>query len=334
MPPFYVTHQNARLHIRNRRLEVEDPDGPRLLASMPLSQVTQVIVFGNVSLTTPAIDALLSQGCEIIFLTHNGEYRGQATGRITPHCELRRMQYRRLDEPDFRRATACGLLGAKLAHQKALLLRHSPSPRDDEAQAYIGRVEAALASVTRKQTTASLRGLEGAATRAYFHGYRRFFDPQWRFSMRDRRPPGDPINSLLSFGYTLLAHAADGATRAAGLDPFAGFLHETAYNRPALALDLMEEFRPVIDGLVLWICRSGQLKPEDFTPGVTPFSLQMNETARGSFILAYERRMDLPYTHPLRKVKLPIRQCLVEQARQLAARILSNQGGFTGMGFR
>jgi CRISPR-associated protein Cas1 len=148
---------------------------------------------------------------------------------------------------------------------------------------------------------------------------------------RNRRPPAAPVNVLLSF-YTLLAQAAAGAVQSAGLDPYAGFLHEVAYNRPALALDLMEEFRPVVDGVVLWACRSGRVTPADFprsarTPGCWG-------RGRRRFIQAYEERMEGRFTHPIRGEKLAMRLCLLEQARQVAARVKNGLAGYQGMGFR
>jgi CRISPR-associated protein Cas1 len=177
-------------------------------------------------------------------------------------------------------------------------------------------------------------GGEGSATAAYFSGYRRLFDPAWRFENRNRRPPTDPINVLLSLGYTLLTQLAHSAVQAAGLDPYAGFLHEVAYNRPALALDLVEEFRPVVDGVVLWAVHSNQLTPQDFSPGPAERPVVLSPDGLRRFLKAFETRLEQRYTHPIRKQQLSLRQCLFEQARQIADRILENRPGYTGMGFR
>ncbi len=143
----------------------------------------------------------------------------------------------------------------------------------------------------------------------------------WRtapVAKRLRRPPPDPINVLLSFGYTLLAHAAEGAVAATGLDVYAGFLHSIDYNRPSLALDLIEEFRPLVDGVVLWCCNGGQITPADFTPGTDPDRpVVMSDQARKRFIAAYERRLEETFIHPVANQKLTIRQCLLALARLL-----------------
>jgi CRISPR-associated protein Cas1 len=334
MPPIYVTQQNSKLRINNRRLQVENDQTGEVLASAPLSHVEQVVLFGNVSLTTPAIDALLAQESEVVFLTQRGEYRGRLVGRVTPHVPLRRAQYRRLEEPDFTLGMAKGFVTAKLSHQRALLQRHNRERGDLVIAGTVEALAQALEQVGHKTALSSLLGVEGAATAAYFGGLRRLFDPQWGFDERNRRPPRDPVNVLLSLGYTLLGELTSSAAQTVGLDPYAGFLHTVEYNRPALGLDLLEEFRPVIDGLALWCLNSGQLKAEDFTPGPAQRPVMLGERGLKVYLLAYEQRLDMKFTHPWRRMQFPLRQCLVEQARQVAERLQQGQAGYRGMGFR
>jgi len=336
MPPLYVVQQNAKLRIHNRRLQVELDEGghTQVLASIPLAQVSQVVIFGNVGLTTPAIDALLAQNTEVVFLTQRGDFRGRLVGSLTPHVPLRRAQYERLGQPQFVLAMAKAFVEAKLSHQRTLLLRHNRQRGDAGIAAAVAQIEQALESLPRRTALSALLGLEGSATAAYFSGLRRLLDPIWGFEDRNRRPPRDAVNVLLSFGYTLLTHLASSAVQTVGLDPYAGFLHEIAYNRPALGLDVMEEFRPVVDGIVLWCCNSGQLTPADFTPGPAERPLILSEAGQRRFLRAFEERLDQKYTHPLRGVQFPLRQCLVEQARQIAECVLSGVPRYQGMGFR
>jgi CRISPR-associated protein Cas1 len=338
MPSLYVVQQNTKLRINNRRLQVEkqDQDGAlvEVLAQVPLGQVDQVVLFGNVGLTTPAIDALLLQETEVVFLTQRGEYRGRLVGNITPHVPIRRAQYEQQNNPEFVLEMAKGFVTAKVLHQRALLMRHNKEIQHPEIEAAISQLAEALHNIPRKTALSSLMGVEGAATAAYFSGFRRLFGAEWNFNNRNRRPPADPINVLLSLGYTLMAHTAGSAVQVVGLDPYLGFLHEVAYNRPALALDLMEEFRPVVDGVVLWCSRGGQLKPQDFTPGPPSHPVILSEEGQRRFIQAFEQRMEQTFTHPIRQQKLPLRQCLIEQARQVANRLQRNEAGYTGMGFR
>ena len=338
MPPLYVLKQNAKIRIHNRKLRVErDEDGdgtPDPLVETPLAHVSELVLFGNIGLTTPLVDLLLERGIPVTFLTQDGAFRGQLEGPLTPHVALRRAQYRRLEDPAFVLEMARAFTRAKLRHQRALLQRHNREAPDERVQAAITRLSAALDAVGQKTTLSSLRGLEGASTAAYFGAFRRFFGAEWRFETRQRRPPPDPVNVLLSFGYTLMAQLASGAVQAAGLDPYAGFLHEMVYNRPALALDLMEEFRPVVDGVVLWCCRGGQVRPDMFVPGPPERPVVLADDGRRGFLKAWEQRMSSAFTHPVRQVQLDLRQCLLEQARQVAGCIQTGSVDFRDMGFR
>ncbi len=332
MPPLYLTRQLSKIRIRKGRLLVE-LDGEPLL-HVPLGHVSEVVLFGNIGLSTPAIGTLLARDIDVVFLSEDGVFKGRLSSGLTPHMPLRRAQYRALEQPDFKLEMARGFVQAKLRHQRALLLRHNRERGDPEIAASIEQVRAALAGLPRRTQLSSLRGHEGSAAAAYFRGLRRLFDPAWHFRERNRRPPRDPVNVLLSLGYTLLTHIATGAVQAAGLDPYAGFLHEAVYNRPALGLDLVEEFRPVVDGIVLWACNSGQVTPEDFSEGPPERPVLLSPEGRKRFLQAFEQRMEARFTHPIRQVRLPLRQCLLEQARQIAERLRNSRPGYTGMGFR
>ncbi len=332
MPPLYLTHQNAKIRIRKRRLLVE-LDGETLV-HLPIGHVSEIVIFGNIGLTTPAIGRLLDEGIPVVFLRKDGRYRGQLQGSLTPHVPLRRAQYRALERPELVLELAKSFVRAKLRHQRALLQRHNRERNDPDIRAAIADVQAHLARLPNKTALSSLRGLEGAATAAYFRGLRRLFDPKWKFTDRNRRPPRDPVNVLLSFGYTLITNALHAAVQTVGLDPYVGFLHEVAYNRPALALDLVEEFRPVVDGIVLWACNSGQVTPEHFRSGPADRPIILEQEGKRRFLQAYETRMAQKFTHPRRGLRLPLRQCMIEQARQIANCLQNDTPDFRGMGFR
>jgi CRISPR-associated protein Cas1 len=332
MPPLYVVQQNAKIRIENRQVTVE-LDGTEL-SSIPIGQVSQVVLFGNIGLTTPAIGALLLAEIEVVFLTENGAYKGRLVGSVTPHVLLRRVQYQRTVEAQYVLQTARGLVSAKLLHLHTLLVRHNREQPDAVVEAAAAQIKASLTRVEQMNSLAELLGLEGTSSRAYFGGYRRLFGPEWHFGDRNRRPPQDPINVLLSLGYTLLMQTTLGAVQVVGLDPYAGFLHDVAYNRPALALDLLEEFRPVIDGLILWCCHGGQITPADFSPGPAERPVILSEAGIHRYIQAFEQRLERRFTHPQRGIQMPLRQCILEQARQIANRIQNNDPGYQGMGWR
>ena len=332
MPPLYVMEQGAKVHVDNRRVTVSRDETQ--LASVPLIHVSEVVVMGNAGLTTPAMKTLMAEHIDVVFLTVDGRYCGRLIGPGTPHVALRRKQYRRQEEPEFALAMARHFVRAKLEHLRAMLQRQQRSRQIDVSSA-VSAIGLGLQRVERTTQVSSLLGVEGAASAAYFGGLKQLLGPAWRFEKRLRRPPPDPVNVLLSFGYTLLTHAAEGAAAATGLDVFAGFLHGVEYNRPSLALDVVEEFRPLVDGVVLWACNSGQIAPEDFAPGADPDRpVVMNDRARRRFVEAYERRMEETFTHPRLNQKLSIRQCLLAQARQIAEAVQSGRAAFTPMGFR
>lgn len=332
MPPLYVIEQGARLSCDGRRLVISKEDEE--LSSLPLVHVSEVVLLGHIGLTTLAIKRLLAENIDVVFLTQDGAYCGRLTGPATPHVALRRRQYRCQEEGRFGLAMAQCVVRGKLSNLRTLLMKHNRERQDATIGAAVAALGAALARVPRTTALSSLSGVEGAATAAYFGGWKRLLKGGWKFEKRQRRPPPDPVNVLLSFGYTLLAHAAQSAVEAVGLDPYAGFLHSVAYNRPSLALDLMEEFRAVVDGVVLWCCNSGEITPEDFAPGDAERPVVMSDAARRRFIQAYERRMEQVIFHPHQGERLPLRRCLQAQARLIVECIQKGQPTYRPMVFR
>jgi CRISPR-associated protein Cas1 len=330
--PIYVTQQGAEVHIANRRVQVELHD--EILLKETINRVGQLVLFGNVQVTTQTVTALLNKDAEIIYLGYHGQFRGRLVGEVTPHVPVRRAQYRALERPDYILTHARDIVRAKIQHQLTLLRGQNRDRLDPVIDASIARLVEARNQVDRRVSLKTLLGHEGAAARAYFRGYRQLFGPEWRFEARRRRPPPDPINVLLSLGYTLLAQAAFSAVQTVGLDPYAGFFHDFKYNRPTMALDLMEEFRPVVDGAILWAVHSGQITPDHFQPGTPDRPVVLSDEGKKRFLAAYEGRMMQRYRHPGRDMQLPLRQCMIEQARQIATRLQRNDPGYTGMGFR
>ncbi len=332
MYPFYVIHQNAKLRLKNKRVLVEKND--EILASTPLGHISEIILYGNVGLTTPLMGTLLYRGIDVVFLHKGGSYKGRLSSGLTPHVPLRKNQYRSLDDFDFKLQMAKNFVRAKMRHQRALLQRHNKEKKEQEIIKSIERINDGLSNLARKTTLSSVLGIEGSTSAAYFRGLRELFGAEWHFNNRNRRPPKDPVNVFLSFGYTLISNAADGAVRSVGLDPYAGFLHEIAYKRPALGLDLVEEFRPVIDGLALWVCNSGIITPNDFERGAPSRPVLFSDKGKRIFLKAYEERMSRKFTHPITQTKLSLRQSLVEQARQIASAVRTFEPVYKGMGFR
>lgn len=339
MPPLYVVQQGAKIRCLNRRIRIEKEEPGienGVLADVPLVHVSEIVLFGNIGITTPAIGYLLDENIPVTFLTGSGEFRGQLTGPVNPNVPVRRAQYNCLNNPVFVLEMASSFVKAKLEHQKALLQRHNKDMQDLAVEAAVLRLKTTRQDVERKTCLSSLRGVEGSSTAAYFSGFRKLLKGDWEFTNRVRRPPPDPVNVLLSLGYTLLSRITAAAVQSAGLDVHTGFLHEYAYNRPSLALDLMEEFRPVVDGLVLWCCNSKVLLKEHFIsqPGNPDLPVLLTEDGKKFFLKAFNERMETGFTHPVRNMKMELRQCIIEQARQVVHCVTSGKVDFRPMGFR
>jgi len=333
MPPLFVVEQGSKLVVSKGRLEVRK--GDQVLASLPPIHVSQVVIYGNVGLSTPAIGLLLKRGIGVTFLSRRGEFKGRLQGPTSAHAQLRSRQYSAACDLDFVMPIAQAMVTAKVRHMRTCLRRWARKGKADDAwPAALEQLRYALRRIPRTTSIGSLAGVEGSATAAYFSAYRSLFPEIWGFVRRVRRPPLDPVNVMLSFGYTLLASASLGAVETVGLDPYVGFLHRPAYNRPSLALDLMEEFRPLVDAVVLRCCQQDIIVPEDFRQGNSQRPVIMEEAAKRRFIEAFERRMMDRIRHPLRRERLDMRRCLLEQARQVARAVRQGTPAFRGMGFR
>ena len=307
----YLTEQGATLSRRGERLVVEREG--ETLADVPASKVLRVFVFGNVSLTTPAIAYLLREGKEVAFLSSRGRYYGRLISSESRNPMLRRAQLRAADDPAVCLDLSRRVVAGKLRNQRRLLHRR-PGSKSSPAAAGITSL---LGKAASTESLAALRGMEGLAARAYFGAFGELLD-KMAFTGRRRRPPPDPVNSLLSLGYTLLTYEAFSAVASVGFDPYIGFFHADTYGRPSLALDIMEEFRPaVVDTLVMGVINRGQIKPEDFEIGTDdgkPIAL-LNDDARKRFLALYEARMMVPITHLDRP--MTYRGALHAQARQV-----------------
>lgn len=331
MGELWLTEQGARLSVDHGRLIVSKEE--QRLAECPLSQVERVTLLGNIGVTTPTLKRLLSRGIALVLLGVDGRYYGRLVGQATPHVALRRQQYAQQAQPAFVLAMAQAVVAAKLQNLRVLLQRHRRQGKPDLDEA-IEALAAYQARAPRTHTLNALRGLEGSATARYFGGYRTLLQEPWSLARRVRRPPTDPINVLLSLGYTLLARQAESAVEAVGLDPYAGFLHSDEYHRPSLALDLCEEFRPVIDGLVLHVCHHKVIAPEDFRDGEGgERPVVMERAALKRYVAAYQDRFARPIRHPRSGERMPLWRFVHAQAQEVARCLREGRPDYRGCAF-
>jgi CRISP-associated protein Cas1 len=316
--PVYVQEHGAQIGVSGERLSVRTEAG---MTHVRLMNTAHVVVRGNVQLTTQAAGALLDRGVPVVFLTTGGYYRGRLSGADTNNVDLRLAQYRTTTDRAACVRLARSFIGAKIGNARTMLRRNYQSVDT----VVLGQLKQLKRKVNECDNVETLLGLEGSAARVYFQNFSGMLSARtlgkFDIERRNRRPPADPINALLSFAYALLTKDVVIAATAAGLDPLLGFYHQPRFGRPGLALDLMEEFRPIIADSVVLTCINNQIVgPNDFTTLAKACSIK--DAARKRFIEAYERRMDQTITHPVFAYSVSYRRVLELQARLLSRVLL------------
>jgi len=300
------------------------------IARIPVRALEAIVILGNVGLTTPMLSFLLRSNVDCVFCSSEGAYRGRLVSTESAFGELRRLQLQATLDVATALSVARQCVRGKVLNQRTILLRHARLHGNDVSSQSAAALEQALQRIDGAPSLALLRGIEGQAAVTFFKGFRSLLRDAMGFEKRARRPPPDPVNSLLSFGYTLLMRDALSAIRIAGLDPYIGFLHQVRYSTPSLALDLAEEFRPVlVDSLVLQVLNSRILTAADFERRGEPEGVYMSRTALSRFIEQYERRL----LTKLRRAgasseEVTYRRVIELQARLLAAVVQKKRAGY------
>jgi len=315
MATLYVIDQGASLHREGNRIVVKK--GPRVVQWAHSFEVEQVVLFGNISVTPHALGHFLREGIDVVLLSMTGRYKGRLVGPETRNVVLRKIQFQKYDDELFRLKFVRSVVAAKISNMRSLLMR-SARRRNIDLSSVVGKLRILKDDTALATSVDSLRGIEGTATSAYFSAYRELLSPKFRFEKRTRRPPRDPANALLSFGYTLLGNSIQSAVNLVGLDPYLGFFHVVDYGRPSLALDLMEEFRPVIvDALILNVVNHRVVTIEGFEN--VDEGVYLNAEGRRKFISAYEKRISEQISYALpggQTQKINYRRCFELQTRK------------------
>ncbi len=316
----YISVQGAGTRLRHGHLQVVREK--ELLLSVPVSQVGQLVTFGSVGVSAQVREYALRNQIDVVFLSRRGQWLGRLDGPHPTNTRLRRRQYRRADDEEFRLGLARAIVAGKIANLRALLLRYQ---RRDAAPALVDTARS-LEDLRRAALQApaipALMGIEGSASRDYFQAIALLLPEEAGFGGRNRRPPRDPANAALSFGYTLLLGEAVAGLSMAGLDPHVGFLHAEEQGRPSLALDLVEEFRPLlVDTVVLELFRRRVLTSESFRRDQEK-AVYLKDGPRREFLAAFEERLLTRFAHVPSSTRTSYRRGVLLQARQLAGVIL------------
>ena len=326
------------------------------IRDIPLIHLGQVVLCGNISVTTPVMQTLLNEGIPLVYLSAYGRYQGTLTPQISRNSLLRVAQHRVADDPERCLALAKAFVHGKIANMRTMLQRRkwrnrTPNNENPDSALQTNEIEtgdghtdisssidgitAMRQKIPKAEGLPELLGIEGNASAAYFQSFSAMLKPALGFSFerRTRRPPKDPTNALLSFAYSLLTADLISAIQTVGLDPYVGFFHQQNYGRPCLALDLMEEFRPIIaDSVVITLINKRQIKPDDFTQSHGGWFL--NDAARKRFYAAYEGRKNETITHPVFKYKIDFRRAIELQVRLLAKYLMDEIETYTPLTIR
>ena len=333
--PLYVQARGAKISKKGDVLEVSVDD--ELTAKARIAEVSQVVLQGGVYLTGAALHELMAREIPVTWLSHGGWFLGHTVGLGHKNVELRTAQYRASFDAVHCLRIAKDLVAAKIRNQRTLLRRNwKADAGEPEAmpEPLLAQFRQDIDAVERAHDAAQLLGIEGNAAARYFRHFRQMLSPQRRadrdgnrepwgfdFERRSRRPPTDAVNALLSYAYSMLTRTLAVTLTAVGFDALRGYYHQPRYGRPALALDMMEPFRPLIaDSVVLMVINNGEIGPGDFVRAGG--AVNLHERARRSFIAAYERRLAQEMVHPVFGYSVQYRQILELQCRLLSRHLL------------
>jgi len=289
----YVHEQGASIRRVQMRLKVVR--GSEVLQVVRVRDLERLVLFGNIDLTASAMALLLDEGIETVLLSGTGRFRGRLEPGEGKNVFLRQSQYLKHADTSFRLDHARIIVAGKIRNARRLIYRHSRNFPNDEYGDTLNELDASIERLAGQDSIDKILGVEGNAAQVYFSCFGSMLKGDLEFNGRSRRPPKDPVNAALSFGYTLLCTELVGLVAAHGLDPYVGVLHDLHYGRPSLALDLLEEFRqPAVDRLVLTLINLRVLQATHFEPhGDT--GVYLNEVGRQRFLSYYHRSLDEPF---------------------------------------
>jgi len=327
--PLYVQEQGAVVGKASESVVVRK--GDEVLARVGLKDVSHLVLCGNVLVTAQTVHLLCEAGVPVVHLSRGHWFHGVTHGITLRNAFDRAAQFSAATDVGRCLDFAQAVVAAKGANQRTLLRRNGVAA----AESAVREIGVLLESVRTAPAVEQLLGIEGSIARQYFGAFSSMLRPkdlsaEWAFEDRNRRPPRDPINALLSFGYALLAKECSVTLLAEGLDPWWGLYHKPRHGRPSLALDLMEEFRPlIVDSAVITAVNTGMVGAGDFARSAA--GCMLGDTGRKSFIRALEARMDQLVTHPIFGYRCSWRAVLRLQARLLARWLRGEVPRYVGM---
>lgn len=312
----FVDIQGASLHKTGERLQIKKADN-QILNEVPLFRLREVWLFGGVEITNAVLRHALAYGPWIHLLTLKGNWRGSIGPVLSPRSVVRLRQYSLCRKKQRAIVLIREAVGQKIAGQICQVKKWLRRGKD--AAASLGILETVTEQLENASNAEELRGLEGFSSRAYFAAYGQMFSPPWFFGSRNRRPPTDPVNALLSLGYTFLFSETLSEVSRIGLDPWIGYFHTPRNHKASLALDLMEPFRVEVDEMVLKSLNLGKLSPGDFEK-LENGAVHLKREVFARFALLFGQMLEQPSC--LEKSEEPLRKRLRLEIEKFRARLM------------
>jgi len=315
----YLTEQGSQLSVESERIIVSK-DGNKLL-DIITKDLDQIVIMGNISITTQAIKFLLKKRIDVVFTTIDGRYLGRLVSELGKNIELRKEQFKASFDDDFKLMLAKDIVFSKVYNMRQVLRKLNYYHKKDEVVKNLHNLTLMLKKVEEVSNSDELLGLEGVATNIYFSCFDFLItNENLKFGKRTRRPPLNEFNALLSFSYTLLMNVVRGMINICGLDPYLGVYHADSYGKPSLVLDLMEEFRPVaVDYLIINSVNKSVFNKDDFVIDKNDdLPVKLTVFGKKKLISLFEKRLNTDFYNENNKRKENLRKILRYQIYSFA----------------
>jgi len=320
MKTLYLTEQGSIVRKKSRRLIVSKNDV--IIAEVSTIGLDAILIFGNIYLTPQVITLILEEGIDVSFLSIRGKFRGRLISSESKNIFLRIAQYERYLDDDFQLDFATSIVKAKITSEINLIKRYAKNYSNLDFSKELQELYMAVEKLKNMPSVPSIRGVEGYSSSIYFSAFRKMLREDFEFLGRDKRPPSDPINALLSLGYTLITNEIASILFALGFDLYIGYYHSINYGRPSLALDMVEEFRhSIIDSFILYLVNKRIISPDDFEENEEGIFLKPQ--ALKEFLKVYDKRINdaSMVLSDSKQKRISYRSLLWEQAHKLSESI-------------
>lgn len=316
MATIYLVEPGTSVYKQYQRFIIHVPEKDRL--EIPIREVEKILIFGNINLSTPVISACLKSQISVLFLSTTAQYQGHLWSAEATNFNTEVLQLTRQQDKKFQFNVSQAIVYGKLSNSKQLLLRFNRKRKVAAVKQAISGITRDLEAITSVDNIDSLRGYEGISAARYFPALGDLIiNPEFSFSQRNRQPPTDPVNSLLSFGYTLLFNNVLSLILAEGISPYLGNFHYGEHKKPYLAFDLMEEFRsPIVDSLVMRIISKSMLKKGNFEVSNSNSGVYLTNSGRRIFLKQFELQMNQKVSHPDIQSQVTYRHAIQLQVRR------------------